>query len=433
MRILLTIAAHDLKGMLREKETLLWLFFMPPLFFWFLGTVMGGGDGKDPGADLPRDPIVLQAPSDAGVLADRLALVLERDGFAVTRVTDPAHAANPAHAASAAHAANAANPASPASPADAADAPDGAEVAPGPRLILPVDFTGRVTRGEHSEVVWEPAPRGPGGGGSRADLASGYDRIRAMQAVYGLLADIVLLGVRPEPAGATAPLSLARFAALDANERHLQVQCEPAGHLRRIPTGFQQSIPGSLVMFTLTILLTGGGVPLVVERRLGLLRRLASAPLTRTQIVLGKALSRLVLAGVQITFGVLIGAFVFGLDWGPDRPMLALVLVAWGWLCAMLGLLVGNLARTEGQASGLGVAGSLVLAALGGCWWPIEITPSWMQRLAECLPTGWTMHAVHQLVTFQNGAGAALGSVGCLLGAAGGLGWLAARTFRFDG
>jgi hypothetical protein len=24
----------------------------------------------------------------------------------------------------------------------------------------------------------------------------------------------------------------------------------------------------------------------------------------------------------------------------------------------------------------------MILAALGGCWWPIEITPPWMQSLS---------------------------------------------------
>ena len=38
--------------------------------------------------------------------------------------------------------------------------------------------------------------------------------------------------------------------------------------------------------------------------------------------------------------------------------------------------------RTEGQAVGIGVLATNVLAALGGCWWPIEITPAWMQTLA---------------------------------------------------
>ena len=364
MRIALVIAWNDLKDMFREKETLMWLFFMPPLFFWFLGTVMGSGGGKE-----ERDRLTVVVPADAGFLADRLVAALERSKFHVARV------------------------------ADAAAVPQG-----GRSLRIPADYTGRLQRGERAEIEWQrPSASGD-------DLASDYDRIRAMEVVYVQLAELAMCSARSGTNGTNgtaATLDAAAFAALDQEARTMQVKVEPAGRRAEIPSGFQQSIPGSLVMFTLTILLTGGGVPLVSERRRGLLRRLASAPLTRTELVLGKVVSRLLLAAVQLAFGLLLGAYAFGLDWGPDRAMLLLVLAAWGCLCAMLGIVVGNLARNEGQAVGLGVGSALTLAALGGCWWPIEITPRWMQQLAGCLPTGWTMHGVHQLVTFQNGAGSA--------------------------
>jgi ABC-type multidrug transport system permease subunit len=94
-------------------------------------------------------------------------------------------------------------------------------------------------------------------------------------------------------------------------------------------------------------------------------------------------------------------------------------------------LLLGNVARTEGQVIGLGVFSTLGLAALGGCWWPIEITPSWMQTLAHLLPTGWTMAALHRLITFQTGAGGALGYLVLLIAATLAVGWMAGRRFRF--
>ena len=47
------------------------------------------------------------------------------------------------------------------------------------------------------------------------------------------------------------------------------------------PIGFSQAVPGTMVMFTMLVLLTSGAVTLVVERDQGLLRRLASAPISR--------------------------------------------------------------------------------------------------------------------------------------------------------
>ena len=42
LRHALFIASHDLRFMLRQWETLLWMFVMPVVFFYFIGTVTGG-------------------------------------------------------------------------------------------------------------------------------------------------------------------------------------------------------------------------------------------------------------------------------------------------------------------------------------------------------------------------------------------------------
>ena len=89
---------------------------------------------------------------------------------------------------------------------------------------------------------------------------------------------------------------------------------------------------------------------------------------------------------------------------------------------------VGDL---PGQAVGIGGLSANVLAALGGCWWPIEVTPSWMQSLAKMLPTGWTMDAMHKLISFQAGAASAIPQTLALFAAACVVGWIAARRFRF--
>ena len=49
---------------------------------------------------------------------------------------------------------------------------------------------------------------------------------------------------------------------------------------------------------------------------------------------------------------------------------------------------LGCVVRTEAQATGIGVLVSCQLAALGGCWWPIEITAEWVQDLRKLVPAG---------------------------------------------
>ncbi len=120
------------------------------------------------------------------------------------------------------------------------------------------------------------------------------------------------------------------------------------------------------------------------------------------------------------------------MHWGGQLPAVLLLMLSYAALMASLGMLLGSKSRSEGQAAVLGVLSANLLGALGGCWWPIEITPPFMQKLALCLPTGWAMDALHKLISFGRGPESVLphivgmGLLATLLLA------LAARVFRYD-
>jgi ABC-type multidrug transport system permease subunit len=65
--------------------------------------------------------------------------------------------------------------------------------------------------------------------------------------------------------------------------------------------------------------------------------------------------------------------------------------------------LIGSLTVTEDKVIGLCILLSLVMAALGGCWWPLEIVPDSMKVAAHVVPAGWAMDALHQLISFGGG------------------------------
>jgi ABC-2 type transport system permease protein len=71
------------------------------------------------------------------------------------------------------------------------------------------------------------------------------------------------------------------------------------------------------------------------------------------------------------------------------------------------------------------------MAALGGCWWPLEIGPPLMKSIALCTPSGWALQALHQLISFGSGMGAVLVPVGVLLAFGASANVLAARFFRY--
>ena len=138
------------------------------------------------------------------------------------------------------------------------------------------------------------------------------------------------------------------------------------------------------------------------------------------------------LAALQIIAAIVSGSLLFKMDWGPDFWMVLVVLCAWASFCASAGLLLGCIARTERQAAALGLLFANLLAALGGCWWPIEITPAWMQFVQKLLPTGWTMDALHKLISFEAGALSALPHVVALVVAAIFVTGLTVKRFRYE-
>jgi len=372
------IARKDVQYMLRSRETILWTFVMPIVFFFFIGTATGGFGSRG----VTRDTIAVRAPADAGFLVDEVVRRLQALEYEVARPATDEEAATYRR-----------------------------------RLEFPAAFTDSVLAGRQAKV--ELRRRGTGTG---AD----YDQVRVGRAVYTVLADLVAtreMGTDPSPES---------FAELAAMPRSLRLEVVPAGQRRDPPRGFAQAVPGTMVMFTLLVLLTSGAVLLVVERRQGLLRRLAMTPMSRGAVVLGKWGGRMALGLVQIGFAMLSGTLLFKMNWGPDLPMVLLVLLVYAGLTASLAILLGTLARSEGQAVGIGVLAANLLAALGGCWWPIEITPVWMQKLALFLPTGLTMDALHRIVSFQSGATSAVPHFLVLALAAMGLGWVSARIFRFQ-
>lgn len=372
------VARRDIRYMFRARETWLWGFVMPIVFFYFIGSITGGSRITSD----TRDPIAVLQPADAGFLADQLVRRLEALDYRVVRVAT----------------------------AQAADRYT-------TRLAIPSGFTESVLARKPATVTLTRTGQ---------DIGGDYDRVRLARAVYSTLADVIVVDTSGKPITAEAIEAQAR------EPRLLTMKVASAGKRTYVPSGFEQSVPGTMVTFGLLVMFTTGGVSLVVERNQGILRRLASSPMSRGAVVFAKWASRMLLGVIQIAFAMLAGTVLFHLHWGPSLPAVAIVLLAYAALAATLGLLLGNFGRTEGQVVGIGVISTNVLAALGGCWWPIEITPRWAQTLAHFVPTGWVMDALHKLISFGASPAAVIPHIAVIAAATLVAGWILARRFRFQ-
>jgi len=75
-----------------------------------------------------------------------------------------------------------------------------------------------------------------------------------------------------------------------------------------------------------------------------------------------------------------------------------------------------TLVRTEEQAGNIMVGAAMVMAALGGAWWPIAITPKFMQTVGHLFPSSWAMDAFQAIILQGATIGEVLPQAGILLG-----------------
>jgi ABC-type Na+ efflux pump permease subunit len=202
--------------------------------------------------------------------------------------------------------------------------------------------------------------------------------------------------------------------ATDANRVEFK-DTTGSGLLNRGAVRYQILVPSYTVMFAFFLVLNVGWL-FVAERKNGTLVRLRAAPLTRTQILLGKLLPCLAVSLCQGLFLLLAGRIIFGMTWG-SRPELLLPLVACTSVAAVgLSVLVASVARTETQVAVYGTLIVLVLGGVSGSLMPRDMMPEQMKTISLVTPQAWALDAYAQLLASPTpNVSAVLTSCGVLL------------------
>jgi ABC-2 type transport system permease protein len=191
---------------------------------------------------------------------------------------------------------------------------------------------------------------------------------------------------------------------------------------------FDYTAPANLVLFTFVNTLVAGAM-LATDRRQGITRRMLATPHGPGTILAGIGASKLLFALVQSALIVVVGAVVFGVDWG-DPLGAALVVILFALVATGVGLFVGATVREPEQAQAVGTPVAIGLGMLGGCMWPLEIVPPIMQTIGHVTPQAWAMDAWIELIFDGAGVGGILVELTVLAVFALVLGVVAARRLR---
>jgi len=188
-------------------------------------------------------------------------------------------------------------------------------------------------------------------------------------------------------------------------------------------------VPGYLVMFVF-MAAAFSAETIVRERQNHTLERLLTTSVRRRAVLSGLFFGTVIKGLIQIIIFWTVGILVFQLDMGMSPVAVILLSVLMVIMSSAFAILLATIARTQRSASSIAMISSLVLAPLGGCWWPLFITPRWMQAIAKITPHGWATTGFNKLLVFSADFNAAVPEMLALMGFALIFGIVALWRFR---
>lgn len=193
-------------------------------------------------------------------------------------------------------------------------------------------------------------------------------------------------------------------------------------------SGVDQAVPGILALAVMSTAFTSLAISTGFDRRSGALRLLGTTPLTRTDLVIARALAVAAIEVVQVALIIGVG---FLLGWSPQGQWwsVLLLLIVGTAAFATWGVALAGVLRAEAT---LAVANGVFLLLMlgGGVVVPTSQLPEVWGAVAAGLPSGALANGLREVLI--SGASTPWPQVLLLIG------WtiagtvVAARTFRWD-
>lgn len=287
-------------------------------------------------------------------------------------------------------------------------------------IAFPADFTEAIFSGEHTQL----------------EVVTNAEDPYAQAALYGLASAITSqIGSYHVAGSAVIELLLRQGMATDGDtvdvdqviqqlfggeeiignlEPIISYQIDKVGEVEgEQPTNFV--IPGYLVMFVF-FAAAQSAVRIVRERQNHTLERLLTTSVRRDTLLGGIFVGTAAKGLVQIIIFWAVGIFVFNIDLGIAPSAVVILSALMVVMSSAFGVMLATLVKTERSADAIATLTSLILAPLGGCWWPLFILPPFMQSLAKISPHGWATTGFNKLMVFGADFNAVVPEMLALLG-----------------
>jgi ABC-2 type transport system permease protein len=158
-------------------------------------------------------------------------------------------------------------------------------------------------------------------------------------------------------------------------------------------------IPGYLVMFVFfAAAITAETI--VRERQNHTLERLLASSVRWESILGGVFVGTFIRGLIQIIIFWVAGILIFKIDLGVAPAAVIILSVLMVIMSSAFAVMLSTLVKTQRSAGSLATVTALILAPLGGCWWPLFILPKWLQDVAKISPHAWANTGFNKLMLF---------------------------------
>lgn len=194
----------------------------------------------------------------------------------------------------------------------------------------------------------------------------------------------------------------------------------------------QYLAPGILAWGVAIAGVFGAAGTIVDWKRDKLLRRLRLTPASVRTFLGAKVSVNLVVAVGQTAVFLAVAALGFGLQLSA-WTWFAVPLVLLGTLAFLaIGVVIGGIAQTSPAAAGLSNLVTMPMAFVSGAFYPLALSPEWVQAISYLSPMRYLNEALQSVVVYGEPPSAVLPQIGFLAAFAAIIALVSWKTFKFD-
>jgi ABC-2 type transport system permease protein len=165
-------------------------------------------------------------------------------------------------------------------------------------------------------------------------------------------------------------------------------------------TSKSKNMTNQMIGFLIMIMLMSAGnfsEIIIKEKENRTYYRLLSTPITARKYVLSNIAVNLLVMFAQILCTLFFITVIFHIDMNVSFWQMTVVLLLFAFVAVGLSLMLVSFASSSASVSALQNLVSTPTCLLAGCFWPVEIMPKAVQKIADFLPQRWTLDTISKL------------------------------------